>query len=178
VRQAIAGHEFAFGFDQPLGVVSVSGGVAECPVDGADAATLVRAADEALYQAKRAGRNRVLAHRPTYLGGDEAQLPLPIDEAEDPRALAASPAPEEAPPPHGTSQLAADFTPAAGTLLALASITPAAGVARLTRQPTQEVLAAALAAHPPAGTAAPGGVVEVPPGTPAPPAPPPPEDGE
>ena len=55
VRQAIAAHEFPFGFDQPLGVISVSGGVAECPVDGSDAATLVRAADEALYQAKRVG---------------------------------------------------------------------------------------------------------------------------
>jgi diguanylate cyclase (GGDEF)-like protein len=161
LRQAIAAHEFTFGFDQPLGVISVSGGVAECPVDGRDAATLVRAADEALYQAKRAGRNRVLAHEPTYLGGDEAQMPRPIEGNEDARERAAR---ERGPaigtageavalaadvtPPRGT-RVAADYTPAPGTLWALASVTPATGVPRLTLQPTAEVLAAAVAAAPP-----------------------------
>jgi diguanylate cyclase (GGDEF)-like protein len=139
LRSAIAAHEFPFGFDQPLGVISVSGGVAECPVDGADAATLVRAADEALYQAKRAGRNRVVAYTPRYLGGDEAQPPLPIQAGARPFAL-----------PHGT-QAAADFTPAPGTLMALASVTPAAGVPRLTLQPADEVLTAAAAAGEPPG---------------------------
>ena len=160
VRQAIAAHEFPFGFDQPLGVISVSGGVAECPVDGIDAATLVRAADEALYQAKRSGRNRVLAHEPTYLGGDEAQMPLPIDEDDDSRRRAAlGQAPTlgtagaavtlaaDVTPPRGT-RVAADFTPTPGTLLAIASVTPANGVSRLTLQPTAEVLAAAVAAAP------------------------------
>jgi len=128
VRSAIAAHEFPFGFDQPLGAISVSGGVAECPVDGADAATLVRAADEALYQAKHSGRNRVVAYQPTYLGGEEAQLPLPIEE-----------------PSFGT-RAASDFTPAPGTLLALASVTPAAGVPKLTLEPADEVLTAAAAA--------------------------------
>jgi len=40
--------------------VSFSAGVAQYPDDGADLAALYRAADQALYQAKRAGRNRVL----------------------------------------------------------------------------------------------------------------------
>jgi diguanylate cyclase (GGDEF)-like protein len=168
VRRAIRAHEFTFGFDQPLGFVSVSGGVAECPVDGTDAAALVRAADEALYQAKRAGRNRVLPHRPTYLGGSEPQLPRPTDGAEgDVReraalgqesalcgageAVALSAA--DSPPSGGTSQVAADFTPVPGTLFALASITPAGGVPKLTLQPSVEVLAAAVAVGRPAGEA-------------------------
>jgi diguanylate cyclase (GGDEF)-like protein len=161
LRQAIAAHEFPFGFDQPLGVISVSGGVAECPVDGSDAATLVRAADEALYQAKRSGRNRVLAHEPTYLGGDEAQMPLPIDEDDDARRRAAQgQAPTigaagaavalaaEVTTPHRGTHVAADFTPTPGTLMAIATVTPAGGVPKLTLQPTAEVLATAVAAVP------------------------------
>jgi diguanylate cyclase (GGDEF)-like protein len=40
--------------------VSFSAGVAEYPTDGTDVQTLYRAADQALYQAKEAGRDRVL----------------------------------------------------------------------------------------------------------------------
>ena len=39
--------------------VTASVGVATYPYDGADAATLLRSADHALYTSKRAGRNRV-----------------------------------------------------------------------------------------------------------------------
>jgi GGDEF domain-containing protein len=41
-------------------MVSVSGGVAVFPADGGDGPELVRRADAALYEAKRAGRDRVL----------------------------------------------------------------------------------------------------------------------
>ena len=61
VRAAIANHPFAFAEKQPLNRLSVSGGVAEYPHDGLDAAGLLHNADAALYQAKQAGRNRVLA---------------------------------------------------------------------------------------------------------------------
>jgi diguanylate cyclase (GGDEF)-like protein len=157
IRQAIAAHEFPFGFDQPLGFVSISGGVAECPIDGSDAATLVRAADEALYQAKRGGRNRVLAYQPTYLGGDEAQAPVPAEEQESAKERAAL---VEGPSVGETGDavalavieetarragIAADFTPAPGTLLSVATLTPAAGIPRLTLAPTAAVLTAALA---------------------------------
>jgi len=41
--------------------ITASFGVATLPHDGLDAATLVRAADRALYQAKADGRDRVVA---------------------------------------------------------------------------------------------------------------------
>jgi two-component system cell cycle response regulator len=128
VRQAIAAHAFALGADQPLGFISVSGGVAECPIDGLDAASLVRAADDALYKAKAAGRNRVLAHKPTYLGGREPLAPVLAGGVAAPRTRGEP-----------------DFTPEPGALLSLASITPAGGLPLLTEQPTPEVLAEALA---------------------------------
>jgi len=52
--------------------VSFSAGVAEYPTDGHDVQALYRAADGALYQAKEAGRNRVL---PT-----EDYVPAPDDQ--------------------------------------------------------------------------------------------------
>jgi diguanylate cyclase (GGDEF)-like protein len=61
LRGAIAARKFPFAEKQPMGVISVSGGVAEYPNDGMDAATLLSAADAALYEAKRGGRNRVMA---------------------------------------------------------------------------------------------------------------------
>ena len=44
-----------------LGSLSVSGGVAEYPYDGMDAVSLLKASDQALYEAKRQGRNRIMA---------------------------------------------------------------------------------------------------------------------
>jgi diguanylate cyclase (GGDEF)-like protein len=151
VRRAIATHEFAFGFDQPLGFVSVSGGVAECPEDGSDAATLVRAADEALYRAKEEGRNRVLAYAPTYLGEGEAQEQTEpvLGSADVALALAAATG--------AAGGESADHTPAPGTLLSLASITPAGGVPRLALESLEAALAAAAASREdPAIPASPG----------------------
>jgi diguanylate cyclase (GGDEF)-like protein len=60
IRSLLANHPFPFAEKQPLGCISVSGGVAEYPFHGLDAAGLLHASDEALYKAKRSGRNRVL----------------------------------------------------------------------------------------------------------------------
>jgi diguanylate cyclase (GGDEF)-like protein len=79
VRRLIAEHAFEFGADQPLRCVSVSGGVAACPEDATESGALLQSADEALYAAKRAGRNRVLGSVARYLGA-EAQEPVePVD---------------------------------------------------------------------------------------------------
>ena len=57
--------------DQILGRLTVSGGVAASPEHGSTAAELVRAADDALYAAKEAGRDRVVAYK-----GKEPELEL------------------------------------------------------------------------------------------------------
>jgi diguanylate cyclase (GGDEF)-like protein len=60
IRQRIAHYEFPFGENQPLGRVTVSGGVSTFPDDAQDAVEMLLAADTALYRAKQAGRNQVL----------------------------------------------------------------------------------------------------------------------
>ena len=56
--------------DQILGRLTVSGGVAASPEHGSTAAELVRAADAALYSAKQAGRDRVVAFKGKELGSE------------------------------------------------------------------------------------------------------------
>ena len=63
IRALLAAHPFAFADKQPLKMISISGGVAEYPLHGLDKDSLLHAADDALYEAKRAGRNRVLPAR-------------------------------------------------------------------------------------------------------------------
>jgi diguanylate cyclase (GGDEF)-like protein len=45
---------------QTLGPLSISVGIATLPVHGVDGASLIHAADLALYRAKREGRDRVV----------------------------------------------------------------------------------------------------------------------
>jgi diguanylate cyclase (GGDEF)-like protein len=60
LRRAVESHPFAGGEHQPLGAVTISGGVAAYPQDAPSEVELIRAADHALYQAKNAGRNRII----------------------------------------------------------------------------------------------------------------------
>ncbi len=69
IRAAIEGYDFPFGDKQPLDRLTISGGVANFPQDGRNSSELIRAADQALYQAKRAGRNRVMAAGAVALAG-------------------------------------------------------------------------------------------------------------
>jgi len=56
MRAEVEGHAFPLA---PRGTITISLGVAVYPVDGQDSMGLIRASDEALYRAKRLGRNRV-----------------------------------------------------------------------------------------------------------------------
>lgn len=63
LRARVAEHPFPNAASQPGGTMSISVGVATYPGDADSVIALVRAADSALYEAKRGGRNRVaLAH--------------------------------------------------------------------------------------------------------------------
>jgi diguanylate cyclase (GGDEF)-like protein len=59
IREKIAAHPFPGRETQPQGKVTVSMGIAAFPEDGSDSSTLLHRADEALYEAKNGGRNRV-----------------------------------------------------------------------------------------------------------------------
>jgi diguanylate cyclase (GGDEF)-like protein len=67
LRGLIAQHDFPFAERQPLGVLSISGGVATYPTDAMDSTSLLRTADEALYAAKHQGRNKVLPAQKKYM---------------------------------------------------------------------------------------------------------------
>ena len=71
IRKMIEETAFPHAATQPLGRVSISGGVAALGSDGKTTNDLLRAADEALYQAKELGRNRVIAYKFRYLSDEE-----------------------------------------------------------------------------------------------------------
>ncbi|HWN08906.1 MAG TPA: GGDEF domain-containing protein [Pyrinomonadaceae bacterium] len=78
VRAAIAGHRFsatkiATPEIEATHNITISIGVAAFPDDATDPIQLVELADSALYRAKRSGRNRVCAYRPS-LAGTEGPL--------------------------------------------------------------------------------------------------------
>jgi len=59
IRKRIEEYPFVGGETQPLGRVTISGGVACFPDDAAEQVELMKAADNALYRAKEGGRNEV-----------------------------------------------------------------------------------------------------------------------
>ena len=71
LRRQIEGHDFPLEETQPGGRLTVSIGIAELGEGMQDPLDLVAAADGALYQAKEAGRNRVVAAVPG--GPDKAE---------------------------------------------------------------------------------------------------------
>jgi diguanylate cyclase (GGDEF)-like protein len=69
LRALIAAHPFPMADTQPLGALTVSGGVAEYPGDARDSTGLIHAADQALYACKRDGRNQVRRFTAAHTGG-------------------------------------------------------------------------------------------------------------
>jgi len=67
IRRAVETHPFKHAARQPLSAVTISGGVASFPEDARNSVALLRAADQALYEAKAAGRNRIVTASPTYV---------------------------------------------------------------------------------------------------------------
>lgn len=81
LRRIIEATKFPFGEKQPLGKISSSIGVSEYPSLSSDAESLVKTADEALYQVKQTTRNRVsLAISPPGFKPDFE--PIPVVSAE------------------------------------------------------------------------------------------------
>jgi len=78
VRARVEAYVFPHQEKQPLGNVTISGGVANCPYDASSAADLIRCADKALYEGKKAGRNRVLPFEPYHFGEDVTGTSHPI----------------------------------------------------------------------------------------------------
>ncbi len=77
VRKAIESYPFEHREKQPLGVVSVSIGVACYPVNALTKSELIEAADEALYRAKEEGRNRVcMSERKASSNPDPSSPPI------------------------------------------------------------------------------------------------------
>ncbi len=67
LRGRVYDHAFPHEDTQPGGQMTISIGVASYPTDATSAAALVEAADQALYQAKHEGRNRVVAFQSASL---------------------------------------------------------------------------------------------------------------
>jgi diguanylate cyclase (GGDEF)-like protein len=89
-RRTIESEPFEHRDSQPDGTVSVSGGVAAFPKDGTSVVELVKHADEALYLAKKSGRNRVMQYKGIEIG-DPGDLPPVIEGLGDSGPGAAAP---------------------------------------------------------------------------------------
>lgn len=66
-----------------VGHITASFGVAECPIGGQTAAEMLNSADVALYEAKRLGRDRVVAWRPVKLESNSNSVVIPDVQSDE-----------------------------------------------------------------------------------------------
>jgi two-component system cell cycle response regulator len=74
LRELVASAPLPLRESQPGGQLTISGGVASWPSDGEDLNAVLKAADDALYASKHAGRNRVTAHHLPGLALEDGEL--------------------------------------------------------------------------------------------------------
>jgi diguanylate cyclase (GGDEF)-like protein len=67
LREKVANYPFMNREKQPLGCISISGGIASFPTDGDTISKIIQLADSALYRAKSEGRNRVVMYKSKYI---------------------------------------------------------------------------------------------------------------
>jgi diguanylate cyclase (GGDEF)-like protein len=82
IRAAIESTKFARSESQPGARITISGGVAQFPVDGTIGNDLILHADQALYQAKAAGRNRTVQFKGVSIGDDVGDEPVWLPHAD------------------------------------------------------------------------------------------------
>ncbi len=71
LRKLVENYPFPHREEQPNGRLTISAGVATYPEDGGNAEELIAAADQYLYEAKKTGRNRVIARQDVPVGAEK-----------------------------------------------------------------------------------------------------------
>jgi len=71
LRKLVENYPFPHREEQPNGRLTISAGVATYPEDGGSAEELIAAADQYLYEAKKTGRNRVIARQDVPVGAEK-----------------------------------------------------------------------------------------------------------
>ena len=79
LRRSIEIEPFDHREKQPLGCVSISGGIATSPKDHREVEGLIKLADKALYQGKESGRNRNTKHEGVEIGAGQDEDLLLMD---------------------------------------------------------------------------------------------------
>ena len=70
IRKQIEELNLIFPQNMPWGRITISGGISTYPVDGKDPNVLIKAADVALYSAKRSGKNKIVPHEQAFTHPD------------------------------------------------------------------------------------------------------------
>jgi diguanylate cyclase (GGDEF)-like protein len=83
IRKAIEDFRFDNQEKQPGGNLTISGGVASFPADGTSVLEITTNADRALYESKRAGRNRISRYRGVQIGQAEDEAAIDISAETD-----------------------------------------------------------------------------------------------